>query len=295
MAGNPLLSATVHRLTSLSQGSSAEPVIRYSDHAAYRQACNMDFQELQEGEQDPITCAPLISYRQRLKTEQDIIRLQLSYRTTHLRFARWTQTNQRIDLINRHTHKDATGAVCAYIGGLVTDFSMNADGSMARICLLAPNVTDDPRRPNMWNSVDSHLWLRANMLRVNGDFYDKKRSQQVKNRKNTDQSGAVYIGDYLMVAAQIMAYETHGRRRLGVGLWTPTGHSLMYGFTGVDNHTRLKHVPQHLLKHMRVLKITRDGIPLWADPSQLTAEIARWERKFPEAAGELSLMRDVRI
>ncbi|MBT1162566.1 hypothetical protein [Bifidobacterium sp. SO1] len=190
-------------------------------------------------------------------------------------------------MINQHTHKDKTGAICAYINGLVTDYALTPDGKLGRICLTSPGITDNPFYPNVKHPFDSHLWLRADLLDVMGDYADPADPNPEIHNQTDDHSGCLYIGDLLVIAARINSYRSHGRRKLGVGEWTPLGRSLQYGFTGVDNRTKVKAVPMHLIKHMRVLKLTKDGTPLWADAHMLEREIARWKKQFPDSADEM--------
>lgn len=294
---NPLLALSGNigdRFVKLSQ-QKQEPDIWYSERSLYKLRFGMDFHEYQEGEEETSEMAPILTMRHRIKTREEALKLQLSYRTLHTRFAKRTPYSQRLELAHGATHKDKTGAVCAYIVGLVTDFATFADGRLARICLTSPFLVEKPGMAN-GKPFDSHIWLHVDRLHVDGDYADPADPDPRVHNQNQDLSGVIHIGELLTVAARINTYvDSQGRKRLGAGEWSPLTAALIYGYTGADGRSLYKHVPMHLLKHLRLLKIESDGTARWADPHMLTCEVENAERKYPKSAGEMRLTHDVPV
>ena len=100
----------------------------------------------------------------------------------------------------------------------------------------------------------------------------------------------------MTIAAQINTYvDSQGRKRLGVGEWSPLFAALIYGYTGADGRSVYKHVPVHLLKHLRLLKIESNGTARWADAHMLACEVENAERRYPKSAGEMRLTHDIPV
>lgn len=91
---NPLLALSGNigdRFVKLSQ-QKQEPDIWYSERSLYKLRFGMDFHEYQEGEEETSEMAPILTMRHRIKTREEALKLQLSYRTLHTRFAKRTHT-----------------------------------------------------------------------------------------------------------------------------------------------------------------------------------------------------------
>lgn len=246
-----------------------------------------------DGDEDFRVKPPIIATRHRVNTVEDAIRLQLINRALADRFAKYTPSSRRLAMLDQHTFCDGTGAKCAYISGLVTGFSTSANGRLSRICLLSPTVNQNvggiPVR-----AFDSHIWLMSGDMDACGDYGDVESDDPVGHNRMPDHSGELHIGDTLCIAARLRAYtDKHGRRRLGVGEWTPLIAACLYLLRRRDGDLALKHVPTHLMRQMRVLNIEADGTPHWADPTDLTEEIGRWEAEFPAASSQLRLYKRI--
>lgn len=292
---NPLLALSGNignRLVKLSQ-QKQEPDIRYSERSLYKLRFGMDFHEYQEGEEETSEMVPILTMRHRIKTREEALKLQLSYRTLHTRFAKRTPYSQRLELAHGMTHKDKTGAVCAYIVGFVTGFATFADDRLARICLTSPFLVEEPGIAN-GKPFDSHIWLRVDRFHVDGDYADPTVPDPRVH--NQDLSGVIHIGELLTIAAQINTYvDSQGRKRLGVGEWSPLVAALIYGYKGADGRSVYKHVPAHLLKHLRLLKIESNGTARWADAHMLACEVENAERRYPKSAGGMRLTHDIPV
>ena len=284
-----------NRLLPLTKQPKEPPRITGDPHALYRLFTGYDFVELEEGEDDYSQRTPIMTYRRRIQTEEAALRLQLTYHTLHQRFAMYTPYSQRLDLVNNHTHKDRLGNLCVYVRGLVTDYAVMPHTGISRICLISPTIVDNPRSLDTDTTpIDSHIWLRADRLDLTGDYTDPSDPDPRLHCEARTSGGDIRIGDLLTVAGRVNAYtDEHGRRRLGVGEWTPLSSTLLYEHSHKDGSITIRHVPRHLLKHMRILKITGSTKPLWADAHMLDREIIRWQRKYPQQASQMRISLDV--
>lgn len=232
---------------------------------------------------------PIVALRRRTRTLDDAVRLQLVNRALSDRFAKYTPPSRRLGMLGRHTFQDRTGAKAAYISGLVVDFSISKTGRLSRICLLSPSTTDTagmfPTRP-----FDSHIWLMADDMDACGDYGDATDDNPTVHGQASDHSGEIHLGEMLCIAARLRAYrDKHGRRRIDVGEWAPLAASCLYLLRHSDGGLSLKHVPSHLMRSMRLVRIGEDGTPDWADPIALAGEVERWERMWPAASTDLRL------
>lgn len=278
---------SARRMMRLSQ-SAQPPLIGITEHAAWRLALNGDCREIREGQQRTSQYIPLASLRRRIRTVDDATRLQLVYHTMYSRFAGYEPATRRLDLIHGPTHSDPTGALCAYLTGLVVDVADNGNGETGRICLESPTMTSTPYRFE-GTPIDTHLWLHANGLHPDGDYADAN-DPDPRLREGYENGDRIAVGDMLVIAARLHAYtDTRGRKRLGVGEWRPLGCSMYYGLTDGDGRDTIRFVPRHLVQRLTVLAFDADGMPRWSDPLALHRELDEYADRWPD------LGRDLRI
>lgn len=281
------------RILRLAGTPQSRPEITYTDQVLYKVIYGTGFVEEQDGCKDLTEQVPLMRYRRRLNTRTDALRLQLIYQTLHQRFGAITPYSQRLKLIQDCRYKDTTGALCTYVTGMVTDFEPVA-GTIGRICLISPTVSNTASNPGT-DPIDSHLWLMADQLDLDHDYTNPADQTPGLRNPGDPMGGDIRIGDMLTVAARINAYtDSHGRRRLGVGEWTPLCRSLLYVYEDADQRLTVRFVPRHLMKHLRIIRFQPDGTPQWANPHMLTRETERWHRKYPDATSQLKLTHDVK-
>lgn len=289
------LAPNASKLLSLADKNNSEkPEVVFSEHAIYRLKYGRDIRQINEGEGDLTRTIPIMRYRYRLQTEEEIVRLQLAYHMIHAKFSQYTPRSRRVELANDHRHKDKTGAVCVYVAGMITDFALGPNGRLGRICLISPTVLRDPRKFS-GKPIDSHLWLRADRLHVFGDYGDPDDDDPNLHGQVDNPSGDINIGDTVVLAGRLHVYtDSHGVRRIGIGEWSPLGRSLLYSFADKDLRDTVHHVPRHKVKHLRLLKIESDGTPLWADPHMLEQELRRCRRMYPSSADEMHLTQEIK-
>lgn len=282
-----------------------EPAIHGSIRALSTILLGETLDEVEPGSKEFSTRQPFIATRSRIRDGEAAERLQLSYHALHKRFIRPSPVSQRLALLN-HTFQTGDGVLHVMVKGLLADWTdelvrfdehgermdrdeflemAKADSEhgvydatrvrqLTRLCLDAP-ISAGGEHPDV-EMVDSHLWLDSSKLvRFEGGVGPK----------------ALHIGEYVTVDAHLRAYrDRHGNRRLGVDLWQPVESSVEYTLTDADGRDRQMHVPSHLVKRMRVVKLDDDE-PRWADPRQLQAEVDRLRRRWPQESDELQLLQ----
>lgn len=278
------------RMASLAARPAAAPAARLGRHAAHRLAYGSDFEDVEPGSQ-PVDRVPLITVRGRVARPDEAARLQLAYRTLQSRFARHTRTGRRLSMAGDAAFPDASGALCTFVTGLVTDAAAGPDGALGRIMLTAPTVS---RLPGVLDgpAADSHLWLRCADLDPAGD-HAPADDPDARLHAGLEGRGAIHMGETLCVAARLSGYtDSRGRRRLGVAEWTPVACALLYRRAGADGGLRLGHAPRHVVSALELMAFDGTAVA-WRDPLALMAEADGLAARWPSCADGMELMREV--
>lgn len=248
----------------------ARPDIIVSGRALGILRDHTDYMEVGDGQADTSLHSPLVAVRSRVRTSDEATLMRLRYLRIYRNLAAYTPCNRRLDLLARRTHTDRYGTVCVYLSGVVVDWRETSDGRIARVCLMSPSVTDRGDRAS-FHPIDSHLWLMGDLLRTKDADY-LATDDPLRGVPRTD--GALHLGDTVVIAARLRSYvDAHGRRRFGIGEWTPLTRGLLYGLTYKDGAVRSRCAPKHLSDQLTVLKVRADGEAWWRDPAELQAEL----------------------
>lgn len=272
------------RLTALTTTPAETPRVMCGAHAYYRLTEGIDYALTPQRVIDIGTrFMPIAALGRKPQTIEDAEAIQLTYIDTADRYARYTRTSQRTNLLTDPTHTDSHGALCTYLAGFVTDYASDPQGNITRILLANPHTLTDPTQAFSGHTppIDSHIWLMRNNLTHDPNLItpnDRKRLDLDPNRRE----GRLHLGEYLIIAGRITRYQDkHNNTRIGIKEWTPITAWLLYAQRYADGRRILRSTPRHLVTNLTIIDFTTPQ-DTWTDPAILQHQLTQTKKHHPD-------------